>query len=189
MAQQQNPVRGFLSTVGLNPELTVEFQYNPTQLSDKRSVEYAIINAPGLLMPVRQYSHGGDRIISFVVHIDGLFDGPIKIATDENGGITPELNKYRAFLYPMLQDSWKKATSTFIDLYNNNQQNNKQQFLSPPTCVFGFGDQIKDCIVTEVSINETLFSDKLAPLRADVTVTLVEFVPYQAQVTPPPRGS
>lgn len=180
---QKNPVRGFLVSVGLNPELLVEFQYNPTQFSDKLSVEYATINAPGLLAPVRQYSHGGDRTISFTVHIDGLFDGPIKIATDDKGGITPELNKYRAFMYPKKQNNWKDAKASFIELYDNTQQ-----FASPPTCVFGFGEQISDCIVTDVSITETLFNEQLAPLRADVSITLVEFAPYEGQPTPPPGG-
>src|SRR4051812_2100851 len=104
LSTQQNPVRGFLCSVGLDPEILVEFQYNPTQLSDKRAVTYATLNAPALLMPVRQYSQGGDRTISFTVRIDGLVNGPaddqIPIAKDDDGSIWPELNKYRAFLYP-----------------------------------------------------------------------------------------
>ena len=77
---QQVPIRGFLSTVGLNPEVLVQFQYNPNQLSDKRALTYATVTAPGLLLPVRQYSQGGDRTLSFTVHIDGLFP-------DSNSGI------------------------------------------------------------------------------------------------------
>ena len=45
---QQNPVRGFLISVDLDPVIMVEFQYNPTQLSDKRAVSYASLTAPGL---------------------------------------------------------------------------------------------------------------------------------------------
>jgi hypothetical protein len=180
MLQQQNPVRGFLYSIGPEPAIEVQFQYNPTQLSDKRSVNYATLNAPALLMPVRQYSQGGDRTLSFTVRIDGLVKGPaddeIPLAKDEDGSIWPELNKYRAFLYPQ-SNRWNERStrSSFVSLYEDSQQ-----FNSPPVCLFGFGeDRVIRCLVTEVSITEVLFNANLAPLRADVSVTLVELAPYE----------
>ena len=191
VASQRSPLRGFLCSVGLDPEILVEFQYNPTQLGDKRGVSYAALNAPALLMPVRQYSHGGDRTISFNVRLDGLFqDGDgfldneraarrLRIEMDEESGILPELNKYRAFLYPRTDapgsGSWREARASFVPLYRDTQQ-----FASPPACRFGFGrDRVIDCVVTEVNITETLFDERLAPLRAEVAVTLVELAPYE----------
>jgi len=177
--QQRNPDRGFLISVGLTPEIHVKFQYNPAQLTDKRTVSYATINAPALLMPIRQYSQGGDRTITFNVRVDGLFKGPaddqIHIAKDDEGSIWPELNKYRAFLYPK-SPRWNEraALASFAPLYKS-----VAQFESPPLCRFGFGEErVIDCIVTDVSITETLFNEHLAPLRADISITLVEFVPY-----------
>jgi hypothetical protein len=191
MVQYPNPTRGFLVSVGLTPEILVEFQYNPTQLSDRRAVSYATLNAPGLLLPVRQYNQGGDRTLSFTVRIDGLFRGPaddqIPIRREANGSIQPELNKYRAFLYPQQYrqgTSWLDARGSFAPLYEG-----VQQFASPPRCRFGFGqDRVVDCIVTDVNITETLFNAELAPLRADVAVTLVELAPYGNEATPPPGG-
>jgi hypothetical protein len=187
MIPQANPVRGFLASVGLQPRVLVKFQYNPTQLSDKRAVSYASLTAPGLLLPVRQYIQGGDRTISFTVRIDGLFDGPaddeIDISKDDDGSIAPELDKYRAFLYPR-NARWKEASEQgFVPLYASAPQ----QFVSPPTCRFGFGNRpVLDCVVTEVSITELLFNSRLGPLRADVAVTLVELSPYGNEPTPPP---
>src|SRR5689334_6901586 len=137
MAQPQNPMRGFLATVGLSPEVVVEFQYNPTSLSDKRTVTYASLNAPALVFPVRQYSQGGDRTLSFTVQLDGLFDGPIPIAKDEFGSILPELNKYRLFLYPVVAqaDYWKTAGGSFAGFFGN-----VTDFTAPPTCLLGFGE-------------------------------------------------
>jgi hypothetical protein len=186
LVQQQSTVRGFLASVGLNPEIKVMFQYNPNQLSDKKSATYATLTAPGLLMPVRQYTQGGDRTITFTVHIDGLYEGPADkkaaILKAEDGSIGPELNKYRAFLYPQTS-RWKDATGSFAPLFAQ-----ARIFTSPPLCVFTFGDRTIDCIVTDVTITETLFNAKLAPLRADVAVTLVERVPYGNEPTPPPGG-
>jgi hypothetical protein len=185
MRSDRIAVRGFLRSVGLATEVLVEFQYNPTQLTDKRTVNYATINAPGQLMPLRHYNQGGDRTISFTVHVDGLFPGPvddaIAIAKDESGSIRPELNKYRAFLYPQTP-TWQTAGASFVPLYRETQQ-----FAAPPQCQFGFGErgepQVIDCLVTEVSIQETLFDENLAPLRAEISVTLVEVVPYGIAVS------
>jgi len=185
MIQQQNPVRGFLVSVGLTPEILIEFQYNPTQLSDRRAITYASLTPPGLVLPDRQYIRGGDRTISFNVDINGLFKGPaddkIGILRDEDGGITPELNKYRAFMYPQTA-RWKQATASFVPLYPAGPQ-----FTSPPACRFGFGERVIDCVVAQVDITEMLFNARLAPVRAQVAVTLVELSPYE-DLNPGPIG-
>ncbi len=177
MPVEKVKTRGFLASIGVDPEIRVVFQFNPAQLSDKRSVNYATLNAPALLMPARQYSQGGDRTISFTVRIDGLDKGEHDTLpeTDAAGSIWPELNKYRAFLYPR-SARWKldSTRASFAGVYKG-----ARQFESPPLCLFGFGtNRVINCVVTEVGITELLFNSELAPLRADVTVSLVEFTPY-----------
>jgi Contractile injection system tube protein len=181
--QQRNAVRGFLVSVGLDPEILVQFQYNPDKVTDKRQVSYATLNAPGMLMPVRQYSAGGERTLSFTVIIDGLFKGPaddeIDIARDERGGIAPELNKYRAFAYPQTE-RWQDANGApdgFTGLYADSET----VFTTPPACRFGFGERVVDCVITEVQITEQLYNSDLDPVRAEVQVTCVEFTPYNPE--------
>jgi hypothetical protein len=174
--------RGFLRCSASNPIILIEFQFNPTQISDKRAVTYGVLNAPGMLMPVRQYIQGSDRTLSFTVTVEGMTDGPVAIARADDGSIGPELNKYRALLYPQA-DGWQTATGTFVPLYQQ-----FQQFVAPPTCQFGFGDTVIDCIVTDVGITEKLFNQDLRPLRAEVSVSLVEVVLYENMPTPPPKS-
>jgi hypothetical protein len=171
----QNAVRGFLASVGVVPEILVQFQLNPTQLTDRRTVTYATLNGPALLMPVRQYSQGADRTLSFTVRVDGLLEGLLPIATDPEGSIWPELNKYRAFLYPKTPRWLDPVTrSSFAPVFDRTSL-----FESPPLCRFGFGmGRVIDCVVTDVTITEQLFLPSLAPLRAEVSVTLVEIAPY-----------
>jgi Contractile injection system tube protein len=172
----QTPVRGFLVSVGVTPEIRCDFQYNPTEVSDRRSATWASVNAPGLLMPVRQYVQGGDRTLSFTVRINGLADGPGAIEQDPDGSILPELNKYRAFVYPGTYrqgKSWRDAGASFVSLYTD-----QQRFAAPPDCLFGLGGRVISCAVIEVNVNEVAFNADLAPLRADVAVTLVELAPY-----------
>jgi hypothetical protein len=201
MTQTQTAPRGFLVSVGVDPEIAVHFQYNPTTLSDKRAINYATVTAPGVLMPTRQYVQGGDRTISFSVHVDGLFHGPAEgsdargappaagadmILRGDNGSILPELNKYRAFLYPQ-NGKWKRAGATFAPLYSE-----IRDFKPPPLARFGFGfgpgsERVIDCVVTDISIDETLFNAELAPVRADISITLVELTPY-ANIPAAPSG-
>lgn len=174
--RQPNPVRGFLVSVGLDPEILVQFQYNPEKVSDKRSVSYATLNAPGMLMPVKQYSQGGERTLTFTVLVDGMFDGPGQIARDSGGGITPELNKYRAFVYPQTK-RWKDANGR-LDGFTGLFKGSETVFAAPPLCRFAYGDRVVDCVVTEVQITEQLHNAALHPIRAEVQVTCVELTPY-----------
>lgn len=202
MSQVQAASPGILVSVGVTPAIVVHFQYNPTSLSDKRAVSYATVSAPGVLLPTRQYTQGGDRTISFSVHVDGLYHGPREgsdtrnappaagddmIARGDNNSILPELNKYRAFLYPQ-NERWQEAGATFAPLYDT-----LRPFTPPPRARFGFGfgtssERVIDCVVTDVSIEETLFNSDLAPIRADVSVTLVELAPYD-NIPPAPTGA
>jgi hypothetical protein len=195
--QQQN-LRCFLCATEAKGDLVVRFQFNPAQITDRRSVNYATLNAPGLLMPIRQYISGGDRTISFTVHVDSRFNRlaetatnksgpppPVVIATDKNGNITPELNKYRASLYPQDAASLTNVSNSFVDIYKDKPA---PLFTNPPICLFGMGNETINCIVTEVNITETLFNAQLEPLRADIALTLVEIVPYEGLPTPPPAG-
>jgi hypothetical protein len=175
--QTRNPNRGFLVSVGVVPEILVKFQYNPDKVIDKRSVPYATLNAPGMLMPIRQYSAGGERTLAFTVIVDGLLRGPAdEVARDQHGGIVAELNKYRAFVYPQT-DKWPDAgtrTGGFAGLYADRPT----LFTAPPTAKFSFGGRVVNCVVTDVSIVEKAYNVDLNPVRAEVQVTCVELTPY-----------
>jgi hypothetical protein len=179
-------VRGFLASVGVDPPVLVKFQYNPTDIADKRSVNYASLAAPGTLLPVRQYTGGGERTITFTVVVDGIFAaGPEHpaIARDADGGIGPELAKYRAFVYPRTArwPSTAHRPDGFTGIYAGADENT---FAAPPGCRFGFGDRVVDCLVTEIAITELVHAPNLAVLRARVVVSLVELTPYGAGTGP-----
>jgi hypothetical protein len=172
----QTPIRGFLTSLDVAPPVSVAFQYNPQKIRDKRTVKYASLEAPGILMPIKQYVNGGDRTISFTVRLDStdaLNVTSLPILTDPDGGLTPELNKYRAFMYPKTP-LWITARGSFVPVFQ--RQGMLNQFESPPECLFGLGERLVRCIVTQVDVDELLFNARLAPLRADVTVTLTEVI-------------
>lgn len=166
-------VRGYLETVPPSPMIRLNFQFNPAQVSDKRAINYNRQAAPGNILPGYQYTSGGERSLGFTVSVDARFAAFSKVDTDGDGGITPELNKYRALVYPRT-DNWQKARSSFLapGIYPR-----PQQFVSPPACRLVLGSRVLDVIVTELEITETVFNEKLAPLRADIKLTVVEYVP------------
>jgi len=83
-----------------------------------------------------------------------------------DNGISTELAKLRSFLYPKA-DAW----STFGSLFGSDEGG--QRLSAPPTCLFGFGMKILECVVTNIKVRETQFNSWLAPVRAQATITLV----------------
>ncbi len=161
---ERQVLRGFIANVTVLPPLIVTFQFNPDSISDNKTVNYAdgradlCGNAPG-----KVYTSGGHRTISFDFKLHGLEEGSNAInPTPLDNGISTELAKLRSFLYPM-DDAW-----AVLGLGSDEGR----RLSAPPTCVFGFGTKILDCIVTELTINETQFNSTLAPVQADVNITL-----------------
>lgn len=154
---------GFLASIDVIPPLIVTFQFNPEKISDNKTVKYAdrdadlCGNSPG-----KVYTGGGDRTISFDIKLHGLEKGmnPI-IWTAVDNGISTELAKLRSFLYPR-EDAW-------VTLFSEEGK----RISSPPSCIFGFGTKILECVVSDIKITETQFNSMLAPVQADVTITLI----------------
>lgn len=165
--EQRQVLRGFLANIEMIPPLIITFQYNPTSVSDNKAANYADRaatlsgNAPG-----KVYTGGGHRTITFDLKLHGLEQGSnaLNPAAIDNG-ISTELAKLRSFLYPKA-DVW----GTLSGLVGG--AGTGRRLSSPPTCYFGFGTKILECVVTDIKITETQFNSALAPVRADVTVTL-----------------
>lgn len=58
------------------------FQYNPNEWEDRRSVTYAGLTIPGISHPVYQYVAGGERVISFTLNLNAMYDrdAPFRIS-------------------------------------------------------------------------------------------------------------
>jgi hypothetical protein len=165
--EQKQVLRGFLANVDTIPPLVVTFQYNPSSVSDNKAVSYADRaatlsgNAPG-----KVYTGGGHRTISFDLKLHGLEQGTnLANPTPLENGISTELAKLRSFLYPKA-DAWGTVTGLL------GMSTSGRRLTAPPTCYFGFGSKLLECVVTDIKITETQFNSLLAPVRADVSVTL-----------------
>jgi hypothetical protein len=156
-------IRGFMANIEVIPPLIFTFQFNPASISDNKEVKYTdrdsdlCGNAPGKL-----YTGGGNRTISFKFELHGLEQGlnPINPLPVDNG-IAPELAKLRSFLYSK-EDAWA--------VFGSSDQG--RRLAAPPTCFFGFGTKVLECVVTKMTIEETQFNSVLTPVRAEVNVTL-----------------
>lgn len=163
---ERQVLRGFLANIEVLPPLIVTFQFNPDSISDNKAVNYTdrntelCGNAPG-----KVYTGGGERTITFDLQLHGLEKGanalnPLPV----DNGISTELAKLRSFLYPKA-DAWAQLGS----LLGGDQGRRVQ---APPTCVFGFGTRVLECVLTGLTVTETQFNSALAPVRADVSVSL-----------------
>lgn len=164
--EQRQGMRGFMANLEVLPPLIVTFQFNPTTVSDNKAVKYEDTQGDLCTAPGKTYTGGGDRTITFDLKLDGWEQGTNKInPSGLDNGIQTELAKFRSFLYPM-DDAWGSLASVFGD------EPQGKRLAAPPTCAFGFGTKILECIVTDINITETAFNSFLAPVRADVKVTL-----------------
>ncbi|TVP48065.1 MAG: hypothetical protein EA350_03790 [Gemmatimonadales bacterium] len=161
---ERQVLRGFLANIEVFPPLILTFQFNPESVSDTKATQYGdrdaelCGNAPG-----KVYTGGGHRTISFDLKLHGLEKGTNALnPTGLDNGIATELAKLRSFVYPK-EDAWAAFGSSV----------GGRRLQAPPVCTFGFGAKILDCVVTELTISETQFNSFLAPVRADVRVTLV----------------
>ncbi|MBK8933877.1 MAG: hypothetical protein IPM76_16500 [Chloroflexi bacterium] len=164
---ERQVLRGFLANIDVIPPLIVTFQFNPETFSDNKAVNFADRsgdlggNAPG-----KEYTGGGDRTISFLIKLHGLEQGTNALnPTPLDNGISTELAKLRSFLYPK-SDAW----ASWGALMGNEEG---VRLNAPPTCIFGFGTKILECVVTQMTITEAQFNSMLAPVRADVNITLI----------------
>lgn len=167
---ERQVIRGFLANIEVLPPLIVSFQFNPQSIQDNKSVRYADLHAElGGDAPGKLYTGGGERTIRFRLHLDGLEKGtnPLNPSAVANG-ISTELAKLRSFLYPKF-DAFALAGSLFGGPKG-------RRLAAPPTCYFGYGTRILECVLTELRVDETLHNSALAPVRAtaDVTLSVIE---------------
>jgi hypothetical protein len=162
---EQLVIRGFIANIDVLPPLIVTFQFNPESISDNKVVNYRDIKgelcgtAPG-----KEYTGGGDRTINFKLNLHGLEKGTnIVNPTGLDNGVSTELAKLRSFLYPA-SDAWG-----VLGLLSGEEG---VELKAPPTCIFGYGTKLLECQVSDMTISETQFNQFLAPVRAEVDITL-----------------
>ena len=88
---------------------SLEFQYNPDEITDDKSTDYAAIKVPGMSHPRYQYVAGEARRITFKL---AFFKGPVK----------EKVSWLQSLLYPahektMLKTAPHKVLFFFGDLY------------------------------------------------------------------------
>ena len=212
-----HPKRGYLANILSIPPLIYPFQYNPTQISDSKSLKYRVktpqvevaagvtAGAAALTLGAgvvtggvafsalgstfkqvlenlgRTFSRAdlheleseGDRTLNFKFVIDGREKRPgePERRRNEDGDILADLAILRSFVYPKLGDLLDLLGAAFG---SDRSQWINMWFKGPPTALLVLGSTSIEGFVTELKINETLFNSELAPLRAEVDVTMIE---------------
>jgi len=189
---------GYLASLATFPPLIFRFQFNPEAITDRKSFNYEQVGdfgewgfdrasaglgfvggLRGLLNDVKEIGalltytkpfepRGGEpRTISMEFALDARLPGPKDGDSHYKGSIEPDLAVLRSFMYPGVEisDFAKMVFSGFKDL---------PCWTRPPECSLTFGGISLNCVMTDLSIRVTAFSDKADPLRAEVSVTLKE---------------
>ena len=149
-------------------------QFNPTEFSMNKGVQYAEIAIPGLDMPIQQFVRGQTETFT----LDLFFDTTDK-GMDSSNSVEP-VTKY---------------TDRFYELIKINPDTK-----APPICFFSWGktgfpgsnlagpwakqrrENGFQCLVESVGQKFTLFSPQGVPLRATINVKLREFQTLAQQI-------
>jgi hypothetical protein len=195
-------VNGYLAQLRNTPPLVFRFQFNPDSISEKRSYKWEgdngfgkwdfsghaagtdpLSRTLGLFDDIKgagpkltntkglNGKAGGEpRRIALDFQLDASVPGPADgdLATrDEHygGSIEPDLAILRSFVNP----AWDPVQLTKMLL--------EKQFPcpgDPPECTFIYGGLSLACVMTDLDIKVVSFFETGAPLRAEVSVSLLE---------------
>lgn len=161
----QQPHRGKIEVEWKDGKQTVDFQFNPSELSFQKGVQVAEIAIPGLDTPILQFVRGQNETLT----LDLFFD-----TTDETGidGTPASVLTKTDLIYQLV----KIEPSTHAPPICRFQWHDKE---FPGSGVTGpIGGQKRNefrCIVETVRHKYTQFTDQGVPQRATLNVTLREY--------------
>jgi nucleoid-associated protein YgaU len=152
----------------LNVDLSLgerlEVQYNPTEFSFTKSVQYAEVGIPGLNAPIQQFVRGNAETVSVELFFDTTEFGtagdpkPVTLLTDQFYQLIRVDPHIKA--PPICLFSWSERGFPGSNLKQGNVQLREHGFR---------------CLVESVMQKFTLFSPEGIPLRAMLTVKLREY--------------
>lgn len=140
--------------------ITKNLFFNPSEITDLKSINWGQLDVPGASHPIYQYGTGGERSITFEMYLDGDRGRFDRLDSQDDISVESEIKFYRSLVYPT------KYNDTFEAVY-------------PHTLLFSFGDYIDNlhCIMKAApSVRVLHFTPKLKPVRATIAITLAELV-------------
>jgi hypothetical protein len=133
-----------------------EFQYNPTEFSRQRSVEYGWLGSAGSAVPEAVFSKISKEEMTLSLFLDAT-----RKFSSEKEGINSQLAALELF-------TWPDPDSVSVDI---------GQVQAPPQVLFGLGNYSARVVVERFSSNITRWNRSLVPTRATVELGLgVTFV-------------
>ena len=121
---------------------------------------------------LHQFQSEGDRTISFRLVIDGREQRPGEPSSRrENGTILGDLAMLRSFVYPALLEATDLLDAV---LGSGCDRWSRIFFNEPPTALLILGDRVTEAFVSNLNITENMFNANLDPVRAEVSITLIE---------------
>lgn len=165
-----------------NPEKLYLFQFNPEEINDSKDVRYADVERPNRQYVDYVFSGGGARTLSFTLNLDATASSNTPEFTSTKlgnpgfetldeiypNGVMDDVQFLQGFLYPTLPDA---DAPRF--LYGGAAPS--EQFASPPTAVFVYGQLYFEGIVKSVNITHQLWDHRLISRRAEAQITFAVF--------------
>jgi hypothetical protein len=194
--------RGLLANIFNLPPLVFRFQYNPELLQERKRYKYQQANSfgrwrfdqasaasgffgtlGGIYEDVKEWGplltatkpleamEGEPRQYTLEFKLDAQEPGPMDGGSHFDGSIEPDIALLRSFMYPAwdIIDVGKWVINGIAG-----EGWTPPCWNRPPTCALILGPLSFDCVMEDLDIKITDFQEDLSPLRAEVSVRLLE---------------
>jgi hypothetical protein len=155
------------SLTGYQSGARLEFMFNPSQISDKKAINFGRTQVPHVSHPVYQFGSGGERAIAFQLYLDG--DRGSLALRGGSQDISPQVRLFRALMYPAALETAQTGGDT-----------SPYWVARPPEkVIFNYGTMWQGilCVVTQADITGTFFSPSGELVRCTLDIGLEETPP------------
>ena len=148
------------------------FQFNPEQITDQKTVEYADRQKPGFDNADYIWSKGGGRTISFELMLDSSLSSYTPDIVTSNGythdpkrGTLNQVEFLQSLVRPY-QESGRVPKFS-----RNGITPDTNRFSNPPQVAFAYGPIYLQGVITDLSIEHEAYNRNLAPIRSKASIT------------------
>jgi hypothetical protein len=159
------------------PLITVEAQFNPTEMSITRGANYAEVAVPGLRQPLLQFVRGETQVLTAELFFDGT-DTQTSVTDKTADPSTPSLTAPLTGVSTQDKRRDLSALRAYSEIASD--------LHAPPVCTVRWGDKLAFTgVVTSLTEKFVMFGENGEVLRARVTLTVKSYVAAgtQAQTT------
>lgn len=180
-------VRGIFA-LKIDNEQYIQFQFNPEEITDEKSVEYTDRQKTGRDEADYIWIKGGPRTLTFKLTLDATISSKVKhlgksnardfdystdsFTHDPDRGVLNQVEFLQSLQRPFVKDHGLSPNKTLKPRFvRGGAIQGSEPFANPPEVIFVYGNFYLEGVVASLSTTYNLWDKNLIPLRAECNIT------------------